>query len=149
MNPMTLKERQEFYIKRNNDVVVDFDGTLCRWSYPDMGPPTVGARKAMKWLRGQGMRVIINTCRMSPEFNTETERLHTMMRLEEWMHKYNIPYDDIDDGNNGKRLGAVFIDDQAVSFGGDWTLACQQTMVRRDMKRKRGEVHSEEVLHRD
>ena len=147
--PVSREERQEFYEARNKDIVVDFDGTLAQWAYPDMGEPMPGAKEALEYLRRQGYRIVINTCRMSPEINTIVERVNTRHAIRIWMLKNDMPYDEIDDGCNGKRLGAVYIDDQAVAFRGDWVLACKQAEVLIDVKRKRGEVHCEELLDRD
>jgi len=136
--PMTPEERRKFYESRNNDVLVDFDGTLCEWSYPNMGPPTPGAKAAMTFLRANGLCVVVNTCRMSPEFNSSSERMAMADALGKWFKFWQIPYDEIDLGYRGKRLAAVSVDDQAVGFRGNWGRAVREILDRVELRRSRG-----------
>jgi len=39
--------------------------------------------------------------------------------IEEYMKKYNIPYDYIDDGKQGKIIANAYIDDCAIEFNPD------------------------------
>lgn len=145
-SPLTLAERRRFYRNRNKEVLVDFDGTLCQWSYPDMGQPTPGARGAMKELKRMGLRVVVWTCRLSPEFNTEEERKEVMEDLHAWLKRNNIPYDEIDDGTNGKRLGCVWIDDKATNYSDNWGRTLRNVRHIVDLQRGRERGEDEEVL---
>lgn len=44
-------------------IAVDFDGTLCRNCYPDIGEPNLKLIAILKNLRRKGCRVILWTCR--------------------------------------------------------------------------------------
>jgi hypothetical protein len=108
------------YEARKFDALVDFDATLCKWAYPGYGEPTDGAAAAMTALRAMGMRVVVYTARMDRSIYPLEERLKTQRSIHEWLQKYNIPFDEIDLGEYGKRVAGVIIDDKAVHFCGDW-----------------------------
>lgn len=118
--PLTLRQRYEFYDEAKDIVLVDFDGTLCKWSYPEMGEPEPGARHFMKTLARRGLRARVWSCRLSPEFNTEDEVIEQINRIAAWMSKWDIPYDSIDTGANGKALCLAYVDDRGAQYTGNW-----------------------------
>ncbi len=120
MQSLTPQERRKFYDEAKDIVMVDFDGTLCRWSYPDMGEPEPGARHFMKSLITRGLRPIVWSCRTSPEFNTEDEVADVITRIGRWCQKWNIPYHAIDCGQSGKRLCLAYVDDRNAQYTGQW-----------------------------
>lgn len=109
------------YNSRHRDALVDFDATLCQWSYPDMGEPTEDAKWAMAALQEMGMRVVVYTARMDRSIYPREERLNTQRRIEEWLVRHGIPFDEVDLGEYGKRVAGVIIDDKAAHFCGDWS----------------------------
>ncbi len=118
--PLTQQQRYEFYDQAKDVVMVDFDGTICKWSYPDMGEPEMGARHFMKGLARRGLRARVWSCRLSPEFNTEEEIAEQITRIAQWMSKWDIPYDSIDTGQNGKALCLAYVDDRGAQYTGNW-----------------------------
>jgi hypothetical protein len=116
---MSHNQRMQMYRSRRHEVMVDFDGTLSRFKYPDIGPPLPGAREFLEELRRMGLYIIIFTARMSPDFRTVAERGEMLHEIEAWMDKHYMPYDEIDLGNSGKRLGMAYIDDRGVAAGVD------------------------------
>jgi hypothetical protein len=109
-------------------IAVDFDGTLCEHSFPEIGALRPGAREALTMFRDIGYKVLIYTCRTShwhydifggdPEQPTlERERVQEMIV---WLAKHEIPYDEIDDGSRGKPLADYYIDDKGIRFNNNW-----------------------------
>jgi hypothetical protein len=66
-----------------------------------------------------GLHIVIYTCRMSPDFRTVSERGAMLHEIEAWMDKHDMPYDEIDLGSSGKRLGMAYVDDRGVAAGRD------------------------------
>jgi hydroxymethylpyrimidine pyrophosphatase-like HAD family hydrolase len=42
---------------------VDFDGTIVREAYPDIGEPLPGALETLRWLNSRGVKIILYTMR--------------------------------------------------------------------------------------
>lgn len=108
------------YKTAGEEVLVDFDGTLSTWNYPNFGLPTDGAREAMRELQRRGYRIIIWTARMDRGIYPPDERDQTRLEIEAWLTLHDIPFDEVDMGVRGKRLAAFVIDDKNILFRGDW-----------------------------
>ena len=52
----TSKDKMDHYRERGREVLVDFDGTLCEFNYPKLGPPRDGALKFILWLISKDLR---------------------------------------------------------------------------------------------
>lgn len=118
--PLSQAEKWEEFKRLGRNVMVDLDGTLVRFSYPDLGPPLPGARKFMRELIRRGLRPIIYTSRMSSGIYTEEERAATLAKIGRWLNRHKIPYDSIDTGNSGKPVALAYVDDRGVSFNGNY-----------------------------
>lgn len=118
--PLTQAEKWNEYKRAGEEVLVDFDGTLCKFSYPDLGEPLPGARYFMKALVARGLRPVVWSSRMSPEIYTERERAEAITKIGFWLAKHKIPHYAIDTGNNGKRLCLAYVDDRGVHANGNW-----------------------------
>jgi hypothetical protein len=143
LTALTEAEKLEEYRRAGGEVLVDMDGTLCEFKYPDMGLPVPGAREFMLALRARGLRPIIWSSRMSPEIYTEEERARAVMEIGKWAAQHGIHYYGIDTGNSGKRLCMAYVDDRGVHAGGDWDLVLDQIddiqeRVESSLQRKRG-----------
>ncbi|KKL65225.1 hypothetical protein LCGC14_2157150, partial [marine sediment metagenome] len=44
-------------------IIIDFDGTICGFDFPQCGPPELGVRKALLELSEMGFEIIIHSCR--------------------------------------------------------------------------------------
>lgn len=137
---LTSRQKWEKFKEKGRVVYVDFDGTLCRFSYPDMGPPLPGARRFMKALISRGLKPVILTSRMSAEVYTEEERQATANKIGRWLTRHNVPYHAIDTGNNGKPIGLAYVDDRGVNFDGDYN----RCLRRIDAIREREEARFDE-----
>ena len=109
----TPEELAHHYGLRHTHVMVDLDGTLAEWAYPDIGEPTAGAREAMEELHARGLQIGIWTARMDDSLYTAKELRVARHKVEMWLRDNNIPYDFI---ARGKRVAVAYIDDRSVPF---------------------------------
>lgn len=101
------------YTMRPKVIAVDFDGTLCKNAWPDIGEPYEGMIEDMKNLRRHGDKVILWTCR-------EGEKLQEAV---DWCAQFGLTFDAVNDnteeqkkfygGNCRKIMADVYIDDKA------------------------------------
>lgn len=136
---MTAEEKAEVYRARSQDALVDLDGTLATWAYPDIGVPTEGAREALFELKRRGFRIIVWTARMDRSIYPLAERIRTYRKIEAWMKKHRLPYDEIDMGWSGKRLAAFWIDDKCIHFCGDWKDVLNHARVLKEIEDERND----------
>jgi len=105
-------------------VAVDFDETIAsKAEYPEIGKPIKGVQEALKRIQEAGYKIRIYTCRMNGH-NLEEEgekgyQAHKK-RIEDYLEKYEIPYDDIADSEEGKIFAEFYVDDKSVEFDGSW-----------------------------
>lgn len=100
-------------------VAVDLDGTLAEYDgeTDHIGHPKAGARSAMLALRQHGFRIIIWTCRGDTS------------AVEDWLDKYDIPYDDIN--HNDRQPDAdIYLDDRAIDPTDDLMSAVAEAIDR-------------------
>jgi len=106
-------------------LVVDFDGTIAQWGpsgYPEIGKPLQGAQRFLNLLKGEGWKIVINSCRSGPEHEAAMRR---------WLEDNEIPFDEINHNSDypwagGKPVGDVYLDDRGVRFEGRWDAAYQK-----------------------
>jgi len=101
--------------------VVDFDGTLCKFKFPDVGPIEPNVKEALATLKKAGYKIKIHSCRTATYWGREAERgTHTHLILD-FLQKHELPYDElIIDPTMDKPIADVYIDDRAVRYDGNW-----------------------------
>jgi hypothetical protein len=117
---LSQEEKWAEYERASHEVLVDFDGTICQFNYPELGEPLPGARHFMRALMARGLRPIIWSSRMSPEIYTYEERCEAAEAIAAWAAQHKIPYYAIDTGENGKRLCMAYVDDRGVHANGNF-----------------------------
>lgn len=95
-------------------IAVDFDGTLCKEEWPNIGKPNESVINYIKEQRAEGAKVILWTCR-------EGELLDAAIR---WCKEQGLEFDAINDnipeaaevfgGNSRKIYADEYIDDKAA-----------------------------------
>lgn len=114
-------------------ICVDFDKTIADSDYPEIKGEMPGAREALQRFRDMGYRVVISSCRTCSHLKdifaadgrpTGAESPYHKMMVE-WLESERMPYDEVDDGLNGKVYADFYIDDKGVNFDGDWPSVVQ------------------------
>lgn len=105
-------------------VCVDLDGTIAQydgWKGLDhIGDPLPGAKEFLERL-GEKYSIMIYTTRCNEHFNVEAAHL-LRGRVEAWLLKHGLRYDDIYTGQ-GKPVAIAYVDDRSVMVkeNVDWT----------------------------
>ncbi|KPJ97092.1 MAG: hypothetical protein AMJ55_00295 [Gammaproteobacteria bacterium SG8_15] len=140
MKTLTQDEKYVKYYQASREVLVDFDGTLCEFQYPDFGPPRRGAKAFMEWLTNKGLRPVVWSSRLSREYALNaSQRAAIAFNIRNWLERYDFHYYDIDTGELGKRLALAYVDDRGVAAGPGTTWAAARKRIneihRREMAR--------------
>ena len=93
---------------------IDFDGTLCKNAWPEIGEPNVAMIEYVKALRKIGHKIILWTCREGADLEKAVS----------WCAEQGIIFDAVNDnleeikqrfgGNSRKIVAHFYIDDRAV-----------------------------------
>jgi hypothetical protein len=109
-------------------ISVDFDGTIVKSKYPEIGKLRWLAKPVLRWLKQQGHILILNTCRQDKALCNcfEGDRALTEARM--FLHDNGIDFDYcnhnarhlIDQYGDCRKIGAdLYLDDKAF-FPGWW-----------------------------
>lgn len=107
------------------NIVIDFDGTLMPYSFPEAKEPYPETKEALNRLRDMGFKIIISSARTSDNLfypsikdsNIDTY-YNTVDYIRNYLNKYNIPFDTI---HEGKPIAKYYIDDRAIRIiNGNW-----------------------------
>ncbi len=101
--------------------IIDFDGTLCKFKFPEVGEIEPNVKKALELLKAKGYTIKIHSCRTATYWGSETERFKHYELMYGFLKKHNIPFDEIIlDSTMDKPIADVYIDDRAVRYKGNW-----------------------------
>lgn len=102
-------------MERALTIGVDFDGTLCTGSWPEIGEPNYDLITKLKELKKNGTRLILWTCRMKEQLEEAVQ----------WCSEQGLLFDAINDnlpevkelfgGNSRKICCDYYIDDKSCS----------------------------------
>ena len=103
----------------NKIIAIDFDGTIVKNAFPDIGEEQPHAVNTIKLLKKRGYRIVLWTCRTGEHFDA----------AKSWLDKSGLVFDAYNGHlssefeDNGRKIFAdVYIDDRSFpSFKGDWT----------------------------
>lgn len=98
---------------------IDFDGTITKFAYPEMGEPQPGVKEALQELKNSGYRIEILSCRTNCDLKKKPiDRQEQVNLMKVFLDKHKIPYDAV--LNKDKPLADWYIDDRAISFKDNW-----------------------------
>lgn len=100
---------------------IDFDGTLCRNAWPDIGPPRMTVIQAVKDVQADGNKIILWTCREG----------ESLIAAVDWCKCHGLVFDSVNENlperidlyGDCRKIGAnYYIDDRnmSVSFASQW-----------------------------
>jgi len=99
--------------------VVDFDGTIAEFSYPNIGKPKPGVKESLQKLKDIGFEIHILSCRTSIDVKKyPIDRQEQVRKMEQYLDEHEIPYDKV--LNKDKPLALWYIDDRAIEFRDNW-----------------------------
>jgi hypothetical protein len=111
-------------------LAIDLDGTLVDKQTGEEGEPqdmpTEGAVEAMQQLAQEGHKLTVFTARFNPMPDSEKQRLKK--EIEQQLRQMGFPDMEVWTGTH-KPAADIFIDNNAVTYDGDWGLALAQTQA--------------------
>lgn len=111
----TSSDKMDHYRHRGQEVLIDFDGTLCEFNYPKLGEPRPGALKFVLWLISLDLRPVVWSSRISLDNGTVDEVYMQRWAIVRWLRDNGFPECPVDDGRSGKRLALAYVDDRGVA----------------------------------
>ena len=106
-------------------IAVDFDGTLCVESYPEIGAPNLKLIRMLRKKQELGDKLILWTCRAGDKLDEAVE----------WCRMQGLYFDAVNDnlpemvemwGNNSRKITAdIYIDDKSMT---PWTASLEQAV---------------------
>ena len=101
--------------------IIDFDGTLCEFMFPDVGPIEPNVKEALETLKKAGYTIKIHSCRTATYWERPEERRIHVKTIYDFMHEHDLPYDEIITITTmDKPIADVYIDDRAVKYDNNW-----------------------------
>ncbi len=102
-------------------VIIDFDGTLCKFAFPEVGTVEPNVKTALEILKAKGYTIKIHSCRTATYWGSPVERGTHAHKILEFLKKHGIPFDElILDNTMDKPIADVYIDDRAIRYTGNW-----------------------------
>lgn len=113
-------------------IAVDFDGTIVKDRYPEIGKFRFGARTVLKWLRKRGHKLILNTCRTDLHYSPPyTPGKYPLLEAALFLDKIGITFHCLNQniperikqyGGDCRKISAdLYLDDKAF-FPGWWAV---------------------------
>ena len=103
-----------------NSIILDVDGTICPIKKPDQEykdlVPYPDMISKIKELKDAGFKIVLFTSRNMRTFNNDINKIlkYTKPVLEEWLKRYDIPYDEIIFGKPWPGKDGLYVDDRTV-----------------------------------
>ena len=99
-------------------IAVDFDGTLCFSSWPELGEPNTPLIEYLKQWKSEGNKLILWTCRAGEALDKAVK----------WCSEHELQFDAVNDnlpeviemyGNNSRKISCdYYIDDRMMNISG-------------------------------
>jgi len=133
-----IKKQPWYTPGSESTVIIDFDGTICEFAYPESGLIIKDVREAFKRLKEAGIRILIHSSRTSSVFDRET-REKNLEDMKDFLDTFEIPYDGI--LTHEKPPVLAYIDDSAFRLTGNkessnWMEIVNQILIEKEHGRK-------------
>jgi hypothetical protein len=120
-------------------IAVDFDGTIVKEQYPNIGRLRLGAKKVLLWLKKRGHTLILNTCRTEKYLNLASWHCATHLGFMFDAYNENIGERIKQYGGDCRKISAdLYLDDKGF-FPGWWAVPFVVLWMERKEKRKKAQ----------
>ena len=117
-------------------IILDFDGTICGFKFPDCGPPEPGVKEALLDLQAMGFEIVIHSCRTGIYWKGTADTVNRIFHIKAivgFMAEHNLYYDELlTDINMDKPIADFYIDDRGVGYKGNWNEVVREIGERND-----------------
>ncbi len=117
-------------------IIVDFDGTICGFKFPDCGPPEPGVKEALLELSDTGFEIVIHSCRTGTYWKDLVDvdnRVSHIAAIVSYMDDNDLYYDELLIAENmDKPIAEFYIDDRGIGYKGNWNAVVNEIRERRD-----------------
>jgi len=113
-------------------IIIDFDGTLCKNEFPDLGSPEPYVREALLKLKRLGYTIKIHSCRTATYWKDRDRWKHYHVILK-FMEENQLPWDEIIMNTTmNKPVAKFYVDDRAIQYKGNWLDVVKQVVEREE-----------------
>lgn len=116
-------------------VMVDFDGCIVEAKFPEIGDLRLGVKEALQKLRDEGFYVVIWSSRMSSYFESWPKQEEYKRAMVIFITENDIPHDEIDDGQSGKRPAIAYVDDAGIDLDDGWGSVLAKLLARQEARK--------------
>lgn len=99
--------------------VIDFDGTLCKFAFPNVGPIEPDVKEALETLKEAGWTIKIHSCRTATYWGNQAERQTHIRMILDFLKQHKLLYDEVI-LTTDKPIADVYIDDRGVKYDNNW-----------------------------
>ncbi len=101
------------------NALIDFDGTIVDFAYPEIGKLKDGVKEALQKIKQMGLNIHIFSSRTSMYVNERSKDREEQVRIiEDFLNENEIPFDKV--LNVDKPPAYVYIDDKAIGYRDNW-----------------------------
>ncbi len=93
-------------------IAVDYDGTICEFAFPKIGPENRNVTEALRTLHEQGWFVIIHSSRVNDGEGNQM-MCRYVLDMFNWLLQHQVPFDDVW-MEKGKPIAHFYIDDRGT-----------------------------------
>ena len=107
--------------KKRKEIYIDFDGTICKNKFPDVGEPEPNVSEVFKQIIRK-YDIVIHSCRTAKywkKFVKDHKPEEHVKVIENFMKKHDIPYTRIETDHD-KPFAYKYVGDEALQYTGDW-----------------------------
>ena len=109
--------------------IIDFDGTICTFAFPEVGTLQPDAREALLKLKELGYQIHIHSCRTATYWNRgSNERNRQIALVHNFMENNDLPYDKLI-LDTDKPVAELYIDDRGIGYRGNWLDVIRQVRL--------------------
>jgi len=111
--------------------IIDFDGTISTFEFPEIGTPQPDVREALLKLKELGYQIHIHSCRTATYWDhtlCKYNREQHIQLVHDFLEDNDLPYDKLI-LEMDKPVAELYIDDRGVGYRGSWQDVIRQVRL--------------------